>query len=215
MKVTKSRIFFYWTASHWNEWYFTGSDTDSQQQNIWTTLLHLNSVFRKLTPSCFFIMIHLHPAFVLFSSIVSFSPSLCFAWIQFNSILCQEATRSYLNLRESLRSTKQMCWGCTGWLTATTSGLSTSRTGERTTFTTGDYWLSTGTHVALSVVLSSTSGTWFVGTVVGHQYGWLRNSSEDSKSKRWAFSWLLFDRQLNLLSDGSLTSSQDGSTDLL
>jgi len=39
--------------------------------------------------------------------------------------------------------------------------------------------------VALSVILSSTSGTWFVGTVVGHQYGWLRNSSEDSKSKRW------------------------------
>merc|ERR1712117_173594 len=35
------------------------------------------------------------------------------------------------------------------------------------------------------IYYSSTSETWFVGTVVGHQYGWLRNSTEDSKSKRW------------------------------
>ena len=33
-------------------------------------------------------------------------------------------------------------------------------------------------------ISSSTSETWFVGTVVGHQYGWLRNSTEDSKNKR-------------------------------
>ena len=38
----------------------------------------------------------------------------------------------------------------------------------------------------LTVLFSSTSETWFVGTVVGHQYGWLRNSTEDSKSKRYA-----------------------------
>jgi len=35
------------------------------------------------------------------------------------------------------------------------------------------------------IYYSSTSETWFVGTVVGHQYGWLRNSTEDSKNKRW------------------------------
>ena len=34
-------------------------------------------------------------------------------------------------------------------------------------------------------IFSSTSNTWFVGTVVGHQYGWLKNSSESASSKRW------------------------------
>merc|ERR1711915_1044767 len=29
---------------------------------------------------------------------------------------------------------------------------------------------------------SSASNTWFVGTVVGHQYGWLKNSSESASS---------------------------------
>ena len=31
---------------------------------------------------------------------------------------------------------------------------------------------------------SSASNTWFVGTVVGHQYGWLRNSTESASSRR-------------------------------
>jgi len=35
------------------------------------------------------------------------------------------------------------------------------------------------------VYYSSTSNTWFVGTVVGHQYGWLRNSTEKASSQRW------------------------------
>merc|ERR1712038_644364 len=35
------------------------------------------------------------------------------------------------------------------------------------------------------IYYSSASNTWFVGTVVGHQYGWLRNSTENASSKRW------------------------------
>jgi len=35
------------------------------------------------------------------------------------------------------------------------------------------------------IYYSSASNTWFVGTVVGHQYGWLKNSSESASSKRW------------------------------
>merc|ERR1711902_133275 len=35
------------------------------------------------------------------------------------------------------------------------------------------------------IYYSSSSNTWFVGTVVGHQYGWLRNSTENASSKRW------------------------------
>merc|ERR1719443_233185 len=35
------------------------------------------------------------------------------------------------------------------------------------------------------IYYSSTSNTWFVGTVVGHQYGWLRNSTENASSRRW------------------------------
>merc|ERR1719348_1697511 len=34
------------------------------------------------------------------------------------------------------------------------------------------------------IYYSSTSNTWFVGTVVGHQYGWLRNSTENASSRR-------------------------------
>ena len=37
----------------------------------------------------------------------------------------------------------------------------------------------------ISLLLSAASNTWFVGTVVGHQYGWLRNGSEAANSKRW------------------------------
>jgi len=35
------------------------------------------------------------------------------------------------------------------------------------------------------IYYSSMSNTWFVGTVVGHQYGWLRNGSEEASNKRW------------------------------
>jgi len=35
------------------------------------------------------------------------------------------------------------------------------------------------------IYYSSMSNTWFVGTVVGHQYGWLRNGSSAASSKRW------------------------------
>jgi len=35
------------------------------------------------------------------------------------------------------------------------------------------------------IYYSSASNTWFVGTVVGHQYGWLRNSTESASSRRW------------------------------
>jgi len=35
------------------------------------------------------------------------------------------------------------------------------------------------------IYYSSASNTWFVGTVVGHQYGWLKNSSESASSRRW------------------------------
>merc|ERR1719348_2653557 len=35
------------------------------------------------------------------------------------------------------------------------------------------------------IYFSSVSNTWFVGTVVGHQYGWLRNGSEAASSRRW------------------------------
>merc|ERR550532_4009970 len=35
------------------------------------------------------------------------------------------------------------------------------------------------------IYYSSSSNTWFVGTVVGHQYGWLRNSSEGARTRRW------------------------------
>ena len=32
---------------------------------------------------------------------------------------------------------------------------------------------------------SSASASWLVGTVVGHQYGWLRNGSTAASSARW------------------------------
>jgi hypothetical protein len=35
------------------------------------------------------------------------------------------------------------------------------------------------------IYYSAASNTWFVGTVVGHQYGWLRNGSEEATSRRW------------------------------
>merc|ERR1719394_1704873 len=35
------------------------------------------------------------------------------------------------------------------------------------------------------IYYSAASNTWFVGTVVGHQYGWLRNGSEAASSNRW------------------------------
>jgi len=35
------------------------------------------------------------------------------------------------------------------------------------------------------IYYSAASNTWFVGTVVGHQYGWLRNGSEAANSNRW------------------------------
>ena len=34
-------------------------------------------------------------------------------------------------------------------------------------------------------ILSSASASWLVGTVVGHQYGWLRNGSTAASSARW------------------------------
>merc|ERR1711915_218934 len=35
------------------------------------------------------------------------------------------------------------------------------------------------------IYYSSASKSWFVGTVVGHQYGWLRNTSEEAATRRW------------------------------
>jgi hypothetical protein len=35
------------------------------------------------------------------------------------------------------------------------------------------------------IYYSAASNSWLVGTVVGHQYGWLKNSSEQASSKRW------------------------------
>jgi len=35
------------------------------------------------------------------------------------------------------------------------------------------------------IYYSATSSSWLVGTVVGHQYGWLRNGSESAQGKRW------------------------------
>ena len=32
---------------------------------------------------------------------------------------------------------------------------------------------------------SATSASWLVGTVVGHQYGWLRNGSDSAQARRW------------------------------
>jgi hypothetical protein len=35
------------------------------------------------------------------------------------------------------------------------------------------------------IYYSAASNSWLVGTVVGHQYGWLRNTAENAKDKRW------------------------------
>jgi len=35
------------------------------------------------------------------------------------------------------------------------------------------------------IYYSATSSSWLVGTVVGHQYGWLRNGSAGASSRRW------------------------------
>jgi len=35
------------------------------------------------------------------------------------------------------------------------------------------------------IYYSATSNSWLVGTVVGHQYGWLRNPSENAGKRRW------------------------------
>jgi len=35
------------------------------------------------------------------------------------------------------------------------------------------------------IYYSATSSSWLVGTVVGHQYGWLRNGSDSAQGKRW------------------------------
>eukprot|EP00091_Calanus_sinicus_P014466 TRINITY_DN32018_c0_g1_i1.p1 TRINITY_DN32018_c0_g1~~TRINITY_DN32018_c0_g1_i1.p1 ORF type:complete len:117 (-),score=48.33 TRINITY_DN32018_c0_g1_i1:159-488(-) len=35
------------------------------------------------------------------------------------------------------------------------------------------------------IYYSSASASWLVGTVVGHQYGWLRNGSTAASSARW------------------------------
>jgi len=35
------------------------------------------------------------------------------------------------------------------------------------------------------IYYSATSASWLVGTVVGHQYGWLRNGSDSAQARRW------------------------------
>ena len=37
----------------------------------------------------------------------------------------------------------------------------------------------------LPYIFSAASFSWLVGTVVGHQYGWLKNSSSAASSARW------------------------------
>ena len=37
----------------------------------------------------------------------------------------------------------------------------------------------------IAFIFSSASASWLVGTVVGHQYGWLRNGSTAASSARW------------------------------
>ena len=106
----------------------------------------------------------------------------------------------YSSLRVLSRSIRLTFWEFTGWWTVTMTDLSINRTEERTTYITGRIFNTNmpplPTHPFekpamkqiyipfLFCIFSSTSETWFVGTVVGHQYGWLRNSTEDSKNKR-------------------------------
>jgi len=35
------------------------------------------------------------------------------------------------------------------------------------------------------IYYSATSCSWLVGTVIGHQYGWLRNQSDNASKSRW------------------------------
>ena len=35
------------------------------------------------------------------------------------------------------------------------------------------------------IYYSSASSSWLVGTVVGHEHAWLRNTSEEAPSTRW------------------------------
>ena len=38
---------------------------------------------------------------------------------------------------------------------------------------------------SLTTILSAASRAWFVGTVVGHRYGWLKNASPEASAARW------------------------------
>ena len=59
--------------------------------------------------------------------------------------------------------------------------LCTNRIWEKTTFTTGSYHSQKN---LLERLLSGDRRTWFVGTVVGHPYGWLRNSTPEAANRR-------------------------------
>ena len=56
--------------------------------------------------------------------------------------------------------------------------------GERTTFITGAYNM-IHTQLPITTILSAASRAWFVGTVVGHRYGWLKNASPEASAARW------------------------------
>ena len=36
-----------------------------------------------------------------------------------------------------------------------------------------------------TTIFSAASRAWFVGTVVGHRYGWLKNASPEASAARW------------------------------
>ena len=56
--------------------------------------------------------------------------------------------------------------------------------GARTTSITGAYNM-IHTQLPITTILSAASRAWFVGTVVGHRYGWLKNASPEASAARW------------------------------
>ena len=38
---------------------------------------------------------------------------------------------------------------------------------------------------SITIIISAASRAWFVGTVVGHRYGWLKNASPEASAARW------------------------------
>ena len=67
------------------------------------------------------------------------------------------------------------------------------------------------------IYYSSASSSWLVGTVVGHEHAWLRNTSEEAPSTRWVGSSTHIPghphQRLVALQGGCLTSKLAGSID--